>query len=205
MPTASTSPPSIRCRASAALLARLAVAKLEGVDWSDAAAIGTLRVADFACGTGALLSAVYERLAARHERAGGDPSSLHPVMMEEVLYGCDVMPSAVHITGATLSGVQPAVAFGNTRLYIFPYGRQQDNSVQIGSLERLGDSPALTLINMSDPTQRTGSAGEETVEQVIADIPDRSFDLVIMNPPFTRATNHEGRPCRHHQSRLCGL
>ena len=113
-------------------------------------------------------------------------------MMEEVLYGCDVMPSAVHITGATLSGVQPAVAFGNTRLYTFPYGRMKDDSVQIGSLERLGDSPALTLINMSDPTQRTGSAGEETVEQVIADIPDRSFDLVIMNPPFTRATNHEG-------------
>ncbi len=178
--------------ASAALLARLAVAELDGVDWSDPAAIGKLRVADFACGTGALLSAVYERLAARHERAGGDPAALHPVMMEEVLYGCDVMPSAVHITGATLSGVQPAVAFGNTRLYIFPYGRQQDNSVQIGSLERLGDSPAMTLINMSDPTQRTGSAGEETVEQVIADIPDASFDLVIMNPPFTRATNHEG-------------
>ncbi len=64
--------------ASAALLARLAVAKLDGVDWADPAAIGTLRVADFACGTGALLSAVYERLAARHERAGGDPSALHP-------------------------------------------------------------------------------------------------------------------------------
>ncbi len=178
--------------ASAALLARLAVAKLDGVDWADPAAIGKLRVADFACGTGALLSAVYERLAARHERAGGDPAALHPVMMEEVLYGCDVMPSAVHITGATLSGVQPAVAFGDTRLYVFPYGRQEDNSVQIGSLERLGDSLALTLINMSGPTRRTGSAGEETVEQVPVDIPDRSFDLIIMNPPFTRATNHEG-------------
>ena len=45
--------------ASAALLARLAVAKLEGVDWGDAEAIGRLRVGDFACGTGALLSAVY--------------------------------------------------------------------------------------------------------------------------------------------------
>ncbi len=178
--------------ASAALLARLAVAKLDGVDWADAAAIGKLRVADFACGTGALLSAVYERLAARHERAGGNPADLHGVMMEEVLYGCDVMPSAVHITGATLSGVQPAVAFGTTRLYTMPYGRMKDGSVQIGSLERLGDSGALTLINMSDPTLRTGSVGEETAEQVPVEIPDESFDLVIMNPPFTRATNHEG-------------
>ena len=176
--------------ASAALLARLAVAKLDGVDWSDPAAIGRLRVADFACGTGALLSAVYERLAARYERAGGKPAALHPVMMEEVLYGCDVMPSAVHITGATLSGVQPAVAFGDTRLYVEPYGRMQDDSVKIGSLERLGDSGALTLINMSDPTLRTGSRGAQTARHVNVEIPDASFDLVIMNPPFTSNTKH---------------
>ena len=179
--------------ASAALLARLAVAKLDGVDWADPASIGQLRVADFACGTGALLSAVYERLAARHERAGGDPSALHQVMMEEVLYGCDVMPSAIHITGATLSGVQPAVAFGNTRLYTMPYGRQDEESVQkvqIGSLERLGDSADVTLFNMSDPTLRTGSRGEETARHVNVEIPDRSFDLVIMNPPFTSNTKH---------------
>ena len=57
--------------ASAALLARLAVAKMDGVDWGDAEAIGRLKVGDFACGTGALLSAVYEQIAARHEQAGG--------------------------------------------------------------------------------------------------------------------------------------
>ena len=27
---------------------------------------------------------------------------------------------------------------------------------------------------------------------MIADVPDQEFDLIIMNPPFTRATNHEG-------------
>ena len=41
--------------ASAALLARLAVSKMDRVEWGDADAIGKLRVADFACGTGALL------------------------------------------------------------------------------------------------------------------------------------------------------
>ena len=50
----------------------------------------------------------------------------------------------------------------------------------------------MTLFNTSDPALRTGSAGEETASQVIVDIPDEGFDLVIMNPPFTRATNHEG-------------
>ena len=178
--------------ASAALLARLAVAKMEGVDWGDVDAIGKLRIGDFACGTGALLSAVYEQVAARHERAGGDPAVLHRVMMEEVLYGCDVMPSAVHITGSTLSGVEPSVLFNSSRLYTMPYGRMKDGSVMIGSLELLRSSNVLTLFNTSDPALRTGGAGEETAAQVRTEIPDKGYDLVIMNPPFTRATNHEG-------------
>ena len=173
--------------ASAALLARLAVAKLEGVDWSDAEALGKLRVGDFACGTGALLSAVYDQIAARHERAGGDLAALHPVMLEEVLYGCDVMPSAIHITGSTLSGAQPNKDFGKSRLYTMPYGRQDDKTVKIGSLELLQGSEVQTLFNTSDPALRTGSAGEETAAQVNVDVPDGGFDLVIMNPPFTRA------------------
>ena len=177
--------------ASAALLARLAVAKMEGVDWSDAEAIGRLRIGDFACGTGALLSAVYDQVAARHERTGGDATALHKVMMEEALYGCDVMPSAVHITGSTLSGMEPNVLFGNSHLYTMPYGRMQDNSVMIGSLELLQSSNVLTLFNTSDPAMRTGSAGEETATQVRAEIPDEGFDLVIMNPPFTSNTAKE--------------
>ena len=178
--------------ASAALLARLAVAKMQGMDWSDPNAIGNLRIGDFACGTGALLSAVYEQMAARHERAGGDPAELHANMMEEVLYGCDVMPSAIHITGSTLSGARPNVGFDNSRLYTLPYGKQEDGSVAIGSLELLQSSSVMTLFNTSDPALRTGSAGEETATNVIVDIPDEGFDVVIMNPPFTRATNHEG-------------
>ena len=178
--------------ASAALLARLAVAKLEGVDWSDAEAIGKLKVGDFACGTGALLSAVYEQFATRHEQAGGNPASLHKAMMEDVLYGCDVMPSAIHITGSTLSGMQPNVGYDNSRLYNMPYGRQADGTVAIGSLELLQSSSVMTLFNTSDPAMRTGSAGEETAARVIVDVQDEGFDLVIMNPPFTRATNHEG-------------
>ena len=178
--------------ASAALLARLAVAKMHGVDWSDAEAIDKLRIADFACGTGALLSAVYEQIAARHERAGGDPTALHAIMMEEVLYGCDVMPSAVHITSSTLSGVKPGVPFEMSRLYPLTYGRQGDGTVAIGSLELLQSSSVRTLFNTTDPARRTGSAGEETASQIVADMPDEGFDLVIMNPPFTSATNHEG-------------
>ena len=158
---------------SASLLARLAVGKMDGVDWSDADAIGNLRVGDFACGTGALLSAVYQQIAGLHERTGGNPSVLHMAMLEEMLYGCDVMPSAIHITGSTLSGIAPTVRFDNSRLYTLSYGRRRDGSVAIGSLELLQSSAALTLFNTSDPAQRTGSIGEETAAQIIADIPGR--------------------------------
>ena len=178
--------------ASAALLARLAVARMQGVDWSDPEAIGRLRVADFACGTGALLSAVYEQIAARHERTGGNPADLHRVMMEEVLYGCDVMPSAIYITGSTLMGAEPSVGFQHSRLYPLEYGRQEDGGVKIGSLELLQTSAAMTLFNMSDPAQRIGSAGEETAAPLIAEMRDESYDLVIMNPPFTRNVTREG-------------
>ena len=154
---------------SAALLARLAVSKMDGVGWNDAAAIGQLRIADFACGTGALLSAVYEQIAARHERAGGSAAALHPIMLEQVIYGCDVMPSAIHITGSTLAGLQPTVGFTHSNLHTMEYGRQDDGHVRIGSLEMLDAKSELN-----------------------AAMPDGYFDLVIMNPPFTRATNHEG-------------
>ena len=181
---------------SAALLAKLAVSKLD-VDWSDADAIAKLRIGDFACGTGALLGAVYEQIATMHERSGGDLAKLHPVMMEEVLYGCDVMPSAIHITGSTLSGAQPRVGFGNTRLYTLAYGRQEGLSarqgyqnVRIGSLELLQSSAILTLFNMSDPAKQTGSVGEQTATQILAEVQDKGFDLVIMNPPFTSNTKH---------------
>ena len=177
---------------SAALLARIAVDKMQGVDWADADVVGGLRVADFACGTGALLAAVYEQMSTRFENAGNDSASLHKLMMEEVLYGFDVMPSAIHISGATLSGVHPNVKFGGSRLYNMPFGRQRDGTVAIGSLEFLNTSAVMSQINTNDPALRTGSTGEETAMNVVADAPDASFDLVIMNPPFTRATNHEG-------------
>ena len=53
---------------SACLLAELAVSRLH-VDWADREAILALKVADFACGTCALLSAVQRAIYRRHRRA----------------------------------------------------------------------------------------------------------------------------------------
>ena len=112
------------------------------------------------------------------------------MMLERVLYGCDVMPSAVHLSGATLAGVEPSVRYGKSRLYSAPYGRQQDGSVATGGLELLRSSALRTLFNTNDPALRTGSQGQETATQLTVEIPDEGFDLVIMNPPFTSNTKH---------------
>ena len=79
--------------ASACLLAELAVERLD-VDWSDRAAIEQLRIADFACGTGALLSAAQRSVYRRYRRAGGDDGKLHRAAMERMLTGLDIMPAA---------------------------------------------------------------------------------------------------------------
>ena len=74
--------------ASAVLLANLAIPEdkpFSGGNWKD----GVLDyvVADFACGTGALLSAAYRRVSELHERAGGSAAEIHPSMMAKALGG----------------------------------------------------------------------------------------------------------------------
>ena len=178
--------------ASATLLAELAADRLS-CDFGSRADVAGLRLADLACGTGALLSAAYGAVAARYRRKGGDDEALHAEMMETCLIGADIMPAATHLTASMLSGVHPSVPFGNTRVYTMPYGRQSSlRPVAIGSLELLGNEQVLSLFGTGRSVASGG--GERSSEDLgsEADVPDASLDVVIMNPPFTRSTNHEG-------------
>ena len=176
---------------SAVLLAELAVARL-GVDYSRPEQVKALRIADLACGTGILLSAAYSRVMAGFRRAGGDDRLLHPDMMENALIGADIMPAATHLTASMLSAVHPAAPFGSTMIYTMPYGDQEDGRpVAIGSLDLIAEEGVMSLFG----TGRTAASGSGAVE---VDDGGRRFvmehgsaDLVIMNPPFTRPTNHK--------------
>ena len=149
-------------------------------------------MADFACGTGALLSAVYEQFANRHERAGGNAAALHKPMMEDILYGCDVMPAAIHITGATLSGIQPQEGFNLSQPVHNAVWTATRPRGEIGSLELLQREQLDLPVNTNNPALRTGSMGEETAAYTFTEFPSDGFDIVIMNPPFTRNVTHEG-------------
>ncbi|MCY4224899.1 MAG: hypothetical protein OXF06_08680, partial [Bacteroidetes bacterium] len=120
---------------SATLLAELAVSRLD-VDWSSPEKMTSVKMADLACGTGALLGATYQALTSRHRRTGGDDGLLHAKMMESVFTAADIMPSAVHLTAATLSGMHPEKPYGHTRIINMPYGDNiNGNGVSIGSLD----------------------------------------------------------------------
>ncbi len=110
--------------AAAALLAGLAIPAdraLGGAEWGDDS-IHALQIGDFACGTGTLLSAAYQRISLLHELHGGDPKSLHQAMMKNGLVGLDVLNIAVHLTAATLAGAHPDVPFDGECLLTMPYG-----------------------------------------------------------------------------------
>lgn len=177
--------------ASAHLLAELAVARL-AINWGDQDQVTSLRVADLACGTGTLLTATYQRIIARLRRAGtiGD-RSIHPKMMETVLVGADIMPAAIHLTATLLSSTHPTEIFGDTSIFLMPYGAidgSSDNGVEVGSLELLAkdfDRP-LDLFNSS--RELITSKDSRRIEKVLN---HSTADLIIMNPPFTRPTNHE--------------
>ena len=174
---------------SAALLAEIAVARLD-VDWSNRDAISALRIGDFACGTGALLNAAYEAVLSRYRRKGGDDRDIHPKMMEHALVGSDIMPAATHLTASVLSSTHPSVTFGNTSIATLPYGEQPEGSgrpIAIGALDLIEDEKTLPLFGTGQ--KRVKGVGDSDSGHV--QLLHGGFDLVIMNPPFTRPTNHE--------------
>ena len=172
---------------SACLLAELAVERLD-VDWSDKAAIEGLRIADFACGTGALLSAAQRAIYRRYRRTGGDDKHLHQAMMEQVLTGLDIMPAATHLTCSMLSSAHPSVGYGESQIHTMPYGIE-DNETHIGALDFLDADHSYSLFATSETM---GGRAADSREEHSVSIKDESCDLVIMNPPFTRPGNHGG-------------
>ena len=184
---------------SAALLAALALPQqrpLAGAGWTDALTLSALQIGDFACGTGTLLSAVYNRLGALHELHGGDAAALHKEMLEQALVGCDVLPMALHLTLTMLASNYPVLTFADCHMLVMPYGKQptDDGGRQfaLGSLDLLGLQSVIP--GWSTRPDTVNSNGEEdSIESVGHEVNDHSFDLVIMNPPFTRPTNHEGQ------------
>lgn len=168
---------------SATLLTHLAIP--DDARWADNEHYTQFRAADYACGTGTLIHGAYDRIAQLHSVHGGDPSVHHAHMMENALTGADIVPSAAHLTASMLSSVFPQRAYTDTRILVPAYGAVRGKGVRLGSVELLSSAGYVdSLLNLSH--DRVTGYGEEE-DSLTTKTPRRSQDLVIMNPPFTRA------------------
>ena len=176
---------------SAALLSELSVLRMEN-DWNDLDSYANLRIADLACGTGTLISAAYQSVLSRYRSSGCDDSAIHRPMMENAVIAADIMPVATHLAASQLSSAHPTITFGKCQVYTMPYGKVLDesggDSIAIGSLDLLDAGLTPTLFATGEH-QLSGS--QESANLHNMHIKDGTLDLVIMNPPFTRPTNHE--------------
>lgn len=147
--------------------------------------VSELKVADFACGTGSLLNGAYQRILELHEHAGGKGSRIHTRMIEKNLVGCDVMPNASHLTASLLTSIYPDLKIGNTRIHTMPYGSQEDRSYALGALDLYDIPETLPLPMMGTAAQQIGGEDDTTV-MTQREFRYGEFDIVVLNPPFTR-------------------
>ena len=138
------------------------------------------KVADFACGTGALLNGVYQRILSLYEQSGRNGRDIHQRMLEENIAGADVMPNATHLTAAALASTYAGIKIGGTQIVTAPYGIMDNGSYAIGSLELLDD------VSLFDTDAEQIGGEENTVVKLQQQFQHGKIDVVIQNPPFTR-------------------
>jgi len=174
--------------ASAEFLAELTMPRLPDEQ------LRNIRIADFACGTGTLLQAACRKAATRIlENTDATREEIHKDMMERMATGLDVLPPAVHLTATLLSGTYPDIPYEKTNIHLMAYGKVADlPGLHIGSLGMLSKEPPFSIGGIPGPpteTTKRSMAGQSGDPRPI-EADDASFDWVVMNPPFTRNTNH---------------
>lgn len=174
---------------AAALLLKLTLDPSEfEIDWANLEQIGKLRIADLACGTGTLLKATLQSIVENHVRARAEQGQLpdlkevHKLLVENVLWGLDVVPFAIHLAASALALHEPDVEFGVMNLSTLPVGGQET---------RLGSLDLLTGKEVSVQANLFGAAAAPSKVAGKGEIKDRielpRLDLCVMNPPFTRS------------------
>jgi predicted RNA methylase len=143
------------------ILAYLAIEK-----WDD-------RVLDPACGSGTLLASAYEAKMEKALAQGIDRRKAHELFVKEHIVGIDIMQFAKSLTSVNLAlqeveaSVEPTVLWGDGIEKMVSARKMNDDPPQQTSL--------YDYIVRRDQEKYSGYL-----------LPREGFDVVIMNPPFTR-------------------
>lgn len=154
------------------------------INWNDLDEVQNLHISDLSCGTGTLLMAAADALTDNYIRTTAavgeeiDVHTLQKILVEDILYGYDVLPSALHLTASTLSLRTIDVPFKKMNLYCLPLGGKDH---QLGSIEFLNTS------TLEIPFDLFGAQITTETERKITTAPLPKLDLCVMNPPFTRS------------------
>jgi len=160
------------------------------------------KVGEFACGSGTLVTSSYHRkmnlafemvhddedniTQPRADIDGyGDIDDIHQKFVEEDMWGLDAMSFASHLTAVNLALQQPEVPFDSSHIYQVPV--TQDGESRLGSLDLLNSNRVQVQTQLGDDGA-TGAGRQSMAMTEVTDlqVPKGEFDLVIMNPPFTR-------------------
>lgn len=165
------------------------------------------KIADFACGTGLLLSSVYRQIIFNYESSVESRSieknaeMLHKSIMENSFIGLDVMPIATHLTVSALAMMYPQMIFEKTNIKTMPigleqnpYGKDKKPHYRLGSLDLIQTENDIKLIQPIKPASGKSKNDEFgnpwSIDEAHHRVKDNSCDLIVMNPPFVRATNN---------------
>ena len=109
-------------------------------------------------------------------------------MMENCITAADIVPSAAHLTATLLSSLFAGETYGTSRVVIPDYGLvAEGDRVCLGSLELLDEEGVFhTLFPHPQSAKVIGPQGTRDLSFQL-EVTPRSQDLVIMNPPYTRA------------------
>lgn len=159
------------------------------------------RICDFACGSGTLLVAAYSAINSNYRFSllkkiiDKSPDKIEEEFHRKFIESChgfDVLKYATQITALNLAFHSPATPLKDFCIYTLPLGyRTNPELVSLGSLEVArteGDFmqkfEAVTKMGIKERK-------EESLLSIISNL--GLFDLITMNPPFTRATGRGGR------------
>ena len=171
---------------SVALLSALVLPQKDTIDADRKAALAKLKIADFACGTGALLNGIYQLVLEQYEQVGGNAKEIHKDMVENNLVGCDIMPNASHLTAALITSNFPDIRIGYTRIHVLEYStRLRTGQIALGALDLLENPEEKLPLDLINPTQVQGGADTQHTRQ--SEFKHKEMDIVIQNPPFIPA------------------